>query len=133
MRASSSRPGFSYLVGVTDNVNNKLRNLSDAASWGAHGTSGVFPYALYLGGTCAGAGDELVGGKGDCVRVVLGAGDLDALGALACSSNPFNLLVNNNCSNCLDKSPAEKSNCSSNEVGATCPLPAMILVLYSGR
>lgn len=32
VRASSSRPGFSYLVGVTDSVMSRFLNLSEAAS-----------------------------------------------------------------------------------------------------
>lgn len=36
-RASSSRPGFSYFVGVSDRLIIRLRNFCDAASFGAGG------------------------------------------------------------------------------------------------
>lgn len=38
--ASSSRPGFSYLVGVTDSPFNKLKNFREAGSCGGEGIIG---------------------------------------------------------------------------------------------
>jgi hypothetical protein len=40
LKASSNNPGFSYLVGVTDNPFSRLKNLSEAGSWGGDGMMG---------------------------------------------------------------------------------------------
>lgn len=50
VNASSRRPGFSYLVGVTDKVKRRFRNFSDAASCGGEGTIGRLRYVEYEGG-----------------------------------------------------------------------------------
>lgn len=49
--ASSSRPGFSYFVGLTDSVMSRLRNFSEAASWGGEATLGRFRNGGYDSGT----------------------------------------------------------------------------------
>jgi len=49
--ASSKRPGFSYLVGLTERVTRRLRNLSDVASWGGEAIFGRFRSDEYEGGT----------------------------------------------------------------------------------
>lgn len=47
--ASSSRPGFSYFVGLIDRVMSRLRNFSEAASWGGEAIFGRFRNGGYDG------------------------------------------------------------------------------------
>jgi hypothetical protein len=49
-RASSNRPGFSYLVGVNDKDMSRLRNFFDATSTGGDGTFGKLRNDAYDGG-----------------------------------------------------------------------------------
>ena len=114
-KASSSRPGFSYLVGVTDKVCRRFRNLSDTASCGGDGTIGKLRNDEYDGGKAAdGRGESAVP---DCIRGekaacdesegerLKGEGDEDR-DARALSCRALSRLDRSNCSNCFDRSVA---------------------------
>jgi hypothetical protein len=48
--ASSNRPGFSYFVGIDDNVINRFRNFCDCGSVGGVGILGILLSDEYDGG-----------------------------------------------------------------------------------
>ncbi len=54
-RASSNRPGFSYLVGVNDKEIKRFRNFCDCASAGGEGILGRVRSDAYDGGVAPGA------------------------------------------------------------------------------
>ena len=60
--ASSRRPGFSYLVGLTECVMRRFRNLNEAGSWGGDAIFGRPRNDEYEGGTCG----LSVGGRECC-------------------------------------------------------------------
>ena len=94
VRASSRRPGFSYVVGVIDKPSNILQNLADAWSCGGWGMIG------------------------SCRRDVEGGLDEEDVGLCMCIGEgecdrdrcwrSLNLRMRINCSNCLVRSAASK-------------------------
>ena len=50
--ASSNRPGFSYFVGLTDSMMSRLRNFSEAGSFGGEAILGKFRSDRYGGEVC---------------------------------------------------------------------------------
>lgn len=111
--ASSSRPGFSYLVGLTESVMSRLRNFSEAGSWGGEAILGRFRNDGYDGGICGlsegrrGACCE--GGRDDVEACLPGPGeparDRD------CAVRVFNRCVLRSCSNWWVRSFALKALC----------------------
>ena len=80
-RASSSRPGFSYLVGVTDSPLSRLKNFNETASCGGEGMMGR-PRRAGEDGCVDGRGEAATGGGGGGARegggiegLACGAGD----------------------------------------------------------
>lgn len=66
VKASSNKPGFSYLVGVTDKTCSKLQNLTEALSCGRRGIIGsrllivdVVCVESEESADCEGAGDAV--------------------------------------------------------------------------
>ena len=111
--ASSNRPGFSYLVGLTDTVMSRLRNFREAASWGGEAILGRFRNDGYDGGIC-GLSDGRRGacceGDRDDVEVCLpgpGEPDLDR----DCAVRVFSRCVLRSCSNWWVRSAALKALC----------------------
>lgn len=121
-KASSSRPGFSYFVGVNDKEINIFRNFCDCASAGGEGILGKFRSDAYGGGVAPNAELLDVDGRydGDCggLREDPDARRLDdeALSRGVGDefrdrdrSSSFSRFVRNNCSNCTRKSFAHRS------------------------
>jgi hypothetical protein len=125
INASSSSPGFSYLVGIDDNVIIKLRNFCDTASVGGDGIMGRLRNDEYEGGVApmpelldvdGRTGRSLIDGDGGgreleeaCARRfeddALSRGDGDGLRERDRSSS-VSRLFRSNCSNCTLKSLA---------------------------
>lgn len=111
--ASSNRPGFSYLVGLTDSVMSRLRNFREAASWGGEAILGRFRNDGYDGGICElseGRRGACCEGDRDDVEVCLpgpGEPDLDR----DCAVRVFSRCVLRSCSNWWVRSAALKALC----------------------
>ena len=112
-KASSNRPGFSYLVGLTDSVMSRLRNFREAASWGGEAILGRFRNDGYDGGICGlseGRRGACCEGDRDDVEVCLpgpGEPDLDR----DCAVRVFSRCVLRSCSNWWVRSAALKALC----------------------
>lgn len=111
--ASSSRPGFSYLVGLTDNVMSRLRNFSEAGSWGGEAILGRFRNDGYDGGIW-GLSEDLWDAccevdRDDVEACLPGAGEPER--DRDCAVRVFNRCVLKSCSNWLVKSVALKVLC----------------------
>jgi hypothetical protein len=118
--ASSSKPGFSYFIGVVDRVMSRLLNLADLVSPGAGGCGcrGMFRKDEYGGGVEALLAPWDVDG-----RVKDGAGrarrSLDEARSWRAGEpererdcdreSSFNRLVRSSCSNCFVRSLAQSS------------------------
>ena len=101
-KASSSRPGFSYLVGLTDSVWSRLRNFSEAASLGGESILGrFFRNGGYEGVMCglseAARGACWDGGRDDVEACLRGTGEPERDGD--CVVRVFNRRVLKSCSN----------------------------------
>ena len=109
--ASSSRPGFSYLVGLTDSVMSKFRNLCEAASWGGEAILGRFRNGGYDGVICGlseGArGACCEGGRDDVETCLRGTGEPER--DEDCVVSVFNRRVLKSCSNWWVRSVALKA------------------------
>ena len=99
--ASSSRPGFSYLVGFTDSVMSRLRNFREIASLGGAAILGRVRNSGYDGGICGlsegcrGACCEL--GRDDVEACLPGPGEPER--ERDCAVRVFNRRVLKSCSN----------------------------------
>lgn len=109
--ASSSRPGFSYLVGPTDNVNRLLQNLRDTGSCGGDGILGRFRSEEYDGGRREEfeVRDNCCDNSDCCNEDRLdGVGEPD-LDRERVAESWLSRVVLNSCSNCLVSSTALNS------------------------
>ncbi len=98
--ASSSRPGFSYLVGLTDSVMSRLRNFREAASWGGEATLGRFRSDGYEGICGLSEGRRCTcceGGRDDVEACLPGPGEPER--DRDCAVRVFNRCVLRSCSN----------------------------------
>ena len=100
--ASSSRPGFSYLVGLTDSVMRRLRNFSEDASWGGEAILGRFFRNGGYGGVICGLSEAARGaccdgGRDDVETGLRGTGEPERDGD--CVVRVFNRRVLRSCSN----------------------------------
>lgn len=113
VKASSRRPGFSYLVGLTDIVISRLRNFSEAGSWGGQAIFGRFRNGGYDVGTCGlsegGRGACCEDGRDDVEVCLEGPGEPDRDGD--CAVRVFNRRVLRSCSNWFVRSFALKALC----------------------
>lgn len=109
--ASSSRPGFSYLVGLTESVRSRLRNFSEAASWGGEAILGRVRNGRYDGATCEVSEDSrgacCEGGRDDVEACLPSTGEPER--DRDCEVRVFNRRVLRSCSNWWVRSVALKA------------------------
>lgn len=98
VKASSNKPGFSYLVGVTDKTCSKLQNLTEALSCGRRGIIGNRLFNVDI--VCVESVESV-----DCERAGDAVRDLDCQ---CCCWKSLNLLLRIKFSKSLDSSVASK-------------------------